>query len=147
VRSNLVWSGVSLVIGLLLGQLFVDSPAPSPVVASVIPASLPPVERPLSRADIAAAVRAELARARPAEAPAVEQAVAATQAEPHDDGARATQVVGSALSRGRWTDADRTALFDAMEELPRHLKAEVTAELADAINRGVVSVDVEGFPL
>lgn len=56
---------------------------------------------------------------------------------------RATAIVDTATARGTWTDADREALRDAMASLPGATKAEITARLADAVNRGAVRIAAE----
>ena len=155
-KTALLSGALCLALGLGLGRLLAG-PAPAPIVHEVEAGTAPPA---LTRAELAAVVREELARERAAglRVEATGTALAAPAHDPQavresltaelaDQADRATHVVGGALARGRWTEADKAELGAQLDGLPGAVKAEITAQLADAVNRGVLQLDVDGFPI
>ena len=53
---------------------------------------------------------------------------------------RAYVVVDDAVARGVWTDADREALREQLDDLPSETQVEITARMADAVNRGQLRI-------
>ncbi len=160
-KGTLGAGALCLAIGLGLGALFTGSP-PATTVGSTPRASPGPAGDAMSRAELTSIIRQELARERGASTSAGVATGATTAAAGHNDDGndapvdrstlspalvdkseRATQIVGSALSRGAWTEADKAALSIELEGLPGPLMAEIAGELAAAVNRGDVRLDLD----
>lgn len=102
----------------------------------------------LTRNDIRFVVRSEQRHAQEeARVAAAAAGEAKVDPEIEDRAARADDVIDAAIARGVWNDADRDALHEGFDGLPGERKAEIFAKLADAVNRGQVTLATEGLPL
>jgi hypothetical protein len=140
-------------------------PDPTALVRDKTPPTTTAEERPITRADIAAAVRAELAQLPETlriNAPAAAAASGASnkarlEQEEESEGpppnpsnpearARAEAVVNDAIHFARWTDHDRTLLREQLSQLHGDEWLAVTTPLAAAINSDKVVVETRGIP-
>ena len=108
----------------------------------------------IARNELATIVRQELARER-AQAPVVQPAVPETPDQARermtdDELAHADEaqhLLRAAVSRGRWTLEDRSALSAQMAKLPAALQAEIGGKLAVALNTGELQMEGDWLPL
>jgi hypothetical protein len=151
VKSSWLIGPACLAIGLGVGA-FMAGDAPVASTSSVIEQNTTittAAARQLRGDEVAAIVRQEVTRALAAREPAA--APPATLEEAHERmsdeqverAERASQVIGAAVARGRWGEAERSALVGSLESLPAPVQAEITGQLAVAINSGKLQVDVD----
>ncbi|HMJ54188.1 MAG TPA: hypothetical protein VK540_19035 [Polyangiaceae bacterium] len=132
--------------------------APAAVVREAQPARLA-AEAPLTRVDIAAVVRAELAQmplpapapiatasAAPPPAASEDRQEAPKQVSNPEARARAQAIVNDAIHFATWTDHDRELLREQYAQLGSDDWLEMTRALSVAINSGKLRVDTQGLP-
>jgi len=162
VKAALVSGGLCLAIGLGIGALFAGSTPRSTALRAEAMAAPEHAPEAITRDELAAVVRQELARERAAAPRSVAAAAAdrpsaaaddvvaaheALSSEQAEQAEGATSIVGAALARGSWTEADKEALTRQWQGLPGGVKAEIAGRLADAVNRGAMRLDPDDLPL
>jgi len=154
--GSLLVGALGLTLGIALGSAFTGGRDAAPAAAAPTAAT----RGELTRLDVAAVVRAELARAPRGPAAAVAPApvvdpdpqpevddAAVVAPEVLDHAARATAVLDQALARGQWTDADGDALRAQIATLPSEQAMPIMVRMSDAVTRGELALATDGMPL
>jgi len=162
VKSTLLTGALCLTIGLAVGAIL-SGRAPDRTTFQM-DSTTQVLERDgsqaMSRAELAAVVREELARERAAgghagaaapgagDAPqTADEARESMSAEEVDHAERAGTVVDAALARGAWTEADKLALWNDLGRVPAPVQVEILSKLGTALNAGQLRLETDGMPL
>jgi hypothetical protein len=153
-KSTLVAGALCLAVGLGVGALFAGTSSTSTfsVEKHVVRGEQGTA---MSRQEMAAIVREELARGRPgvAQATAAEPTETGDEArermtdEQADNADRAARIVDSAVARGAWTEQDKRDLWILLTDVPGPVQREVFQKLGVAINNNRLRIETDGMPL